>query len=234
MTLTVNQMIDGIRSRLDEPAAAQWSNVELKRWINEGLRDLGRRTKHFRDTRTFTTVAGQAAYTLAGEILEVELVYFGTSDGRQIPLVARAFEGMNNVWGQHQGTGGQPAMYTMWGVPPNLRMHLYPVPDQSSRVVTMYVVRLPNGILEIEGPDGSPMDVPPAWVDLLKDYAEFCALRKDRKPYWQESFQLYNQRVDDLIVNSDYMDNPREMIADPLVAGGVVPRWIADPGWGMY
>lgn len=234
MTLTVNNIIDASRSRLDETNAAQWTNTELKRWLNEGARDLARRTRHLRDTDTFTTTAGTAEYTIPADVLEIEQVYYAPGDGRQIPLVPRAFEGMNAVWGQNQATGGQPAMYTLWGTPPNLKIRLFPVPDTSSKTVTTYVVRLPASITENDASDTTALEWPLAWVDLLKDYVEYCALRKDRDPTWQEAYSLYNQRVDDMIVNSEYMNVPREVIADPMVAGGVVPRWIADPSWGGW
>lgn len=234
-SLTVNQVITAVRDRLDEATAGQWTDTQLKRWLNEALRDLARKTKHIKDTTTFATVAGQAEYTAASNIIEIEHAFYAPGDGRQCGLIPRAFEGMNNIWGAQQNqAGGDPAMFTTWGVPPLLKVRLYPVPPTSAKTVTLYVTRLCTVITENETLDNAVIDFPEAWVDLTKDFVEYCALRKDRDPRWQESFQFYSQRVDDLVVNSDYMNAPMEMIADPLVSGGVVPRWLADSSWGSW
>jgi hypothetical protein len=235
MAITVNNIVTAVRDRLDEATAGQWTNTQIKRWLNEALRDLARKTKHIKSTTTFTTTAGVAEYTAATNIIEIEHAYYAPGDGRQIPLIPRAWDGMNNIWGQQQNqSGGDPMMWTTWGVPPALKVRLYPVPSESSKTVTLYVTRLATAVTEDESSDTTTVDFPEAWVDLTKDFIEYCALRKDRDPRWQEAFQFYAQRVDDLIVNSDYMNAPMEMIADPLVAGGVVPRWLADASWGDW
>lgn len=232
--LTVNNVLVGIRDRLDEATPAQWTDTMLKRWLNEGLRDLARRTKHLKDTKTFTTTAGTAEYTVAADVIEIEMAYYAPGDGRQVPLIPREFQGMNNVWGQYRDqTGGDPSMWTTWGTPPALKIRLYPPPPASSKVVTLYVSKLPATVTEDALSDDTVVGVPEAWVDLMKDYVEFCALRRDRDPRWQEAFTLYNSRVDDLVQNGDYTNVPREIIADPMVPGGVVPRWLADPNWGV-
>lgn len=232
MSMTVKNIIDAVRERLDEVQASQWTDLSLKRWLNEGLRDLGRKTKHIKDTTTFTTVAGQAEYTLAAGILEVEMAFYATGDGRQVNLTARSFAGMNAVWGQYRDqAGGDPAMFTLWGVPPNLKFRLFPAPGSSGKTVTVYVSRLPATITEDNTIDLTVVDLPDAWVDLMKDYVEYCAKRKDGNPAWQEAQGLYNQHLDDMIVGSDYSNTSEDMIADPLMAGGVAPRWLVDTGW---
>lgn len=235
MTLTVNQVVASVRSRLDEVTTATWTDTEIKRWTNEALRDLARRTKHLRDTTTVTTTAGQAEYTVPANVIEIDLVYYAPGDGRQIPLMHQAFQGMNALWGQNMDrSGGDPQVWTQWGTPPLLKLRLYPTPPASSKTVTLYVVRLPASITEDDASNTTALDFPLAWVDLVKDYAEYCALRKDRDQRWKESFDLYNSRVDDMLQVSDYTNQPMEMIADPMVSAGVVPRWLADPNWGAW
>ncbi len=233
MPLTVNEIITACRDRLDEATAAQWTDTQLKRWLNEALRDATRKTKHLSDTTTFNTTAGVAEYTVASNVIEIEQCYYAPGDGRQIPLIARSFEGMNNVWGQYQNQqSGDPYLWTTWGVPPTLKVRLFPVPSASAKVVTLYVKRLPATITEDASINNTAVDFPDAWCDILKDYVEAMALRKDRDPRWQEAWQVYAQNVDQLLTNSDYTNTPGEMIADPLVRGGMVPRWIADSGYG--
>jgi hypothetical protein len=226
MTLTVANVIAAVRDRLDEPTAAQWDDIELKRWMNEAGRDIARRTKHIKDTTTLTTTANVAEYVVPANVIEIEDVYFAPGDGRQIQLSMRAFEGMGQVWGsQMDRGGGWPAMVTWWGTPPQLKIRLYPVPGESGRTITLYVSRLPATITETNDVDDTACDLPLAWVDLLKDYIEYRALRKDRNPAWQESFSIYNTNIDQMVRSDEYANVQREMILDPRVRGGYVQSW---------
>ena len=235
MTQTQSAVLTAIRDRLDEATAGQWSDAQLRRWINEGARDMARRTKHLKDTVTFTTTAGTGEYTVTANVIEVEGAYYAPGDGRQVPLVARAWEGMNNVWGQYRDQqGGDPAMFTTWGFPPNLKVRLFPVPGSSSKTVTLYVSRLPVDLATDGTAASTAVDFPDAWIDAIYDFATFQALFKDRDPRWADAKNMYEQRVDQMIVNGDYMNVAMEMVADPLVQGGVLPRWLVDAGWGNW
>lgn len=235
MTQTQAQIVVAIRDRLDETVAGSWTDAQLRRWINEGARDMARRTRHLKDTTTIATVAGTGEYTVDADVLEVEQAYYAPGDARQVPLIPRAWEGMNAVWGQYRDQqGGDPAMFTTWGFSPNLKLRLFPVPGSSSKTVTLYVSRLPTDLATDGSASATAVDFPDAWIDALYDFATYQALFKDRDPRWSEAKQMYEQRVDEMTVNGEYMNVAMEMVADPLVVGGTLPRWLVDPGYGNW
>jgi hypothetical protein len=235
MTQTQLTIVTAVRDRLDETVAGQWSDAQLRRWINEGARDMARRTKHLKDTTTISTVSGTAEYTVDADVLEVEQAYYAPGDGRQVPLIARAWEGMNAVWGQYRDQqGGDPAMFTTWGFSPNLKIRLFPVPSTSSKTVTLYVSRLPADLATDGSANGTAIDFPDAWIDGIYDFVTYQALFKDRDQRWTDAKTMYEQRVDDMLVGGEYMGVAMEMVADPLVQGGVLPRWLVDPGYSNW
>lgn len=235
MPQTQLTVLTAVRDRLDEAAAGQWSDPQIRRWINEGAREMARRTFRLLDTTTISTVAGTGEYTLPSTTLRVFNAYYAPGDGRQVPLIARAWEGMNNVWGQYRDQqSGDPAMFTTWGFSPNLKLRLYPVPGTSSKTVTVYIARLPVDLATDGSAAASNVDFPDAWIDGIYDFATYQALFNDRDDRWKDMKALFEQRLDDMIVNGDDMAAVQDMVADPMVAGGVVPRWLVDPSWGNW
>jgi hypothetical protein len=227
---TCIELLSRIRDNLDEQTPGQWSQQQLRRFINDGLDDLSRSTKHLQDIKTITTIAGTAEYAVSKDVLMIMHAYWVTSDGRYLPLAPVQYEGADQVWGQYQTQQStEPFLFTTWGYAPNLKMRLYPVPSTTGSTVSLRVIRLAAHV-DINGLDGdTSVDCPEAWLDALTYYAEFRALRKDRDPRWQEAYQLYTS-IRDSLADEDYLNANREIVYDPATIGGV-PRWIADPRW---
>lgn len=195
--------------------------------MNEGLRDLARSTGHYKSTATVTLTAGVAEYTLASNILTVEHVYYNDGTRKQ-PLVARHYEQMDQIWGDRQDDqGGYPLWFTIWGYSPNLKLRLYPVPSTTSHTAVLVTAIIPTD-MPLSGSDSTSVDVPPAWVDLIADYAEMKALRRDRQPQWQEALQAYTGKRDSMIHRNDYLAINREIVPDP--SNAYMPRWLVDDG----
>ena len=230
MSYTCIELLSRIRDNLDEQTPGQWSQLQLRRFINDALDDLSRSTKHLKDAKTITTIAGTAEYSVTKDVLMIMHAYWVTTDGRYLPLVPVQYEGADQVWGQYQTQQStEPFLFTTWGYSPNLKLRLYPVPS-TSNTVSLRVVRLATHV-DVNGLDGdTTVDCPEAWIDALTYYAEFRALRKDRDPRWQEAYQLYTS-IRDNLADEDYLNANREIVYDPATIGGV-PRWIADPRWG--
>ncbi len=226
MATTVSTAITALRERLDEATAAQWSDVQLRRWLNEGLRDIARRTRHYLDKDTIAVTADDGEYTVSDDVLFIRFAYFSpTGDtARQIPLEPRAFEGMNQLWMDRQDqSAGYPVYFTTYGYAPTLTVKLYPVPSVAG-TLTLHVARLPAD-LDIAAGTGN-IDSPTGWVEVAYDYAEYMALRKDRDPRWQESFQMYESKVQGLIEMGDYLNAPGEFVTTGV---GMLPSWLV--GW---
>lgn len=196
----------------------------LRRAMSEGLRDLARTTGHYKSNAAVTLTAGVAEYTLASNIITVEFCYY--DDGtRKVPLTARHYEQMDRIWGERQDDqGAWPEWFTVWGTPPSLKLRLYPVPSVTSHIARLLTTIIPDD-LPTSGSNSTSVDIDPAWVDLIVDYAEMKALRRDRDPRWQEALQAYSGKRDSMIHRMDHLAINREIVID---ADGYFPRWLVD------
>jgi hypothetical protein len=217
---TAQQLIDRVRVRLDETTPAFWTDAQLLGFLNEGLRDAGRVTRHIQDRVTLNWLGNTPEAVLPESIIEVELVYWLPGDGRQIELTGQSFDTMSQVWGQFQNQRvGEPVTYSLYGVPPQLRMKVYPTPQLAGQV-SMFVRRMPAQCAAL----GDTVEWPPAWEDLIEDWVEMAALRRARDPRWQEAFAMYREKRDELDTNGSYDANPDHFVYDGI--HGVLPRWL--------
>lgn len=228
MATTVAIAITAIRERLDEQTASQWTDVQLRRWLNEAIRDIARRTFAYQDIDTIAVSASDGQYTLDADVLRVNQVYFTpTGDTQLYPLQLRQWDAMDQVWGPWQNTeGGYPALATVQGYSPNTFIKLFPVPSVAG-TLTLTVARMPAAI-DITSGTGD-VDCPEPWLEIAYFYCEYMARRKDRDMEMsQESFQQYGLMIDNMIANGDVLNAPNEFV---LGRSGWLPQWLTDPNW---
>ena len=224
------QVLARVRDMLDEQTAAQWTDLQLRRWLNDGVADLARSTRFYEQSTDVTVLTGTAIATLPSDVMEIQHVYWiSTTDStRTKPLIAQHFESMDAVWGQWQNDRtGEPYTFAPRGLAPNLKVHLYPIPSEDGTLRVFYV-GLPTAINEGGSDDSNTCAVPDGWVDILVHYIEYRSLRKDRDPRWQEALAIYNEQRDTL-AEHDSLAVAREIVMDPWA--GAVPRFIADPDY---
>lgn len=222
---TATTILAEVRAILDEDTAAQWSDVNLRRWINEANRDLARSTRHIKEQLSIDCVAGTASYSLAATTLAVEHAWLYDGD-RHYALEPQHMENMDAVRGRDWSRAGNPMFYSTQGFAPSLTILVHPVPTSSDHDLIIYVSRLPVEIATDGTDDTDVIEIPQAWYDAIADYVEFKALRRDRDPRWQEAFQMYTGKRDALINNPDYLPINRGMIADPV--SGYLPEWLVE------
>lgn len=230
MPTTLANAIEAVRERLDELDASQWTDKSLRRWMNEAARNIARESHIFIGSDTIPVVVGTSQYALPSNILRVKHVYFtpsGDTD-RFVPLEPRSWHAMDPVWGDRQNnwTGHSAAFYTITGYSPNALIKLWPVPSTAG-TLTLYSARLPAE-LNIETGGGN-IDIPDGWEDVMYEYVEYMALRKDRDPRYQQAYEMYIQKLGSLIEMGEQLDAPNEFIPTPI--SGYVPAWLADPNW---
>lgn len=224
---TATELLAEVRDIIDEPAAAQWTDAQLRKWINEANRDLARSTRHYKKSIEIETVAGTGSYTVDADVIAIEHAWFWDVGGdRRIPLTPRHMENMDAVRGYNWDREGTPQFYSTMGTPPAMQIVVFPVPTLSTDKLNLLVAKLPTP-MDVDGDDDDEdVDVIPAWYDALADYCEFKALRRDRDPRWQEAYGLYQEKRDGLINNPDYLPVSREMVPDPV--GGYLPAWLVE------
>jgi hypothetical protein len=222
MATSVADAVTAIRERLDEPTAAQWTDVQLRRWLNEGLRDIARRTRLYTDQNTQAVTANLQEYTLDADILAIEhVLWAATADpNRKVPLEARAFSGVQRYVNE---TGSDPYFYTTYGHPPTLKVQLWPTP---TRAGTLYIYGpvLPAAINVAAG--GGNIDAIEAWLEVAYDYCEYMAQRKDKDAAgWKDTFSLYEGKVQHMIEQASTDDSLGEMI---FTGNSLVPTWLSE------
>lgn len=193
---TLAELITNVRERLDEATETHWTDTEIRRWINEGAKDLTRRTESLQDTSDIPAVVGTQQYALPTDVIRLYRVeYSATGEELIYTLEYRDFNDADAVWWTHQATSqSTPFLFTMWGFPPSLNMVVYPKPSAAGSFKVFYY-RLPV-VLALDGADDAlTVEVPQGWEDTIVDYAEYVALRKDRDQRWQEAKSLYEEHV---------------------------------------
>lgn len=196
MTQTQSNLIQMVRDRLDEPTEASWLNTELRRWINQGAREVARRTETLQATKTIPLTTGVQQYAAPVDVIRIYRVEFLDASNGVFPLEYRDYNNMDTVWWSSQLTvQSRPALWTAWGFPPTLNLVLYPVPDSSSTNIKVFYYRTPTTIAEDGSQPNVVLDVPEGWEDLIVDYVEYNALRKDRDPRWQEAKALFEEHT---------------------------------------
>lgn len=229
MPRTQATYITSCRERLDETTARYWTDVELRRWINEAARDIARRTETIQDRATVSVVAGTQEYTLANNILRVHRVEFvGTGDTAVYPLEYMDFNNMDQLWVTRKTQDrGTPRVFSLYGFVPNLKIILYPISDRSG-TLTVYSFRLPVELATDTTADANTnVELPEGWEDLIVEYVLYQALLKDGDDNWQAAKQLYEQKLDDMLIRTQrWTDQAGMMVSD--LGGTMVPRHIWD------
>lgn len=221
MPSSLNDLRTDLRSHLSEYDARQWSDAELNRWINEGARDLCRRTECLRDSTVIDTSEGVSEYTGPVDTVRLHDVSYDDGGIQTFQLEYRDFQSMEQVWGTQRGTEGRPYCWTTWGMPPNLRITIFPSPTDSLGSLNVLYYRLPADALD----DESTIEVPEGWQDAVVTYAEMVALRKDGNQAWRESKELYMEKMSDLLATALRFNDQAGGI-DRWDGGGSLPGWL--------
>ncbi len=218
--------LTNIRSKLDETTSGQWSDSELRSWINEAARDIARRSETLQSYEEINVTANTQEYTLNDGCLRVYRVEWRpTASSNVYPLEYRDFNSMDAVWWASQTTSkGYPTFYTMWGYPPTLKIVLYPTPSEVGKL-KVFFYQTSSDLATDGSAAGSTVQVPAGYEDLLEYYVEFVALRKDRDPRWQEARALYMDALNDMLETTERWTDQGDFIQ---VGQRHLPGWL----WG--
>lgn len=220
MTQTLTNLLADVRAHLDESTATEWSDTDLTRWINEGLRDVSRHTETIQDTATIAASVGVQQYALPVTALRIYRVEWRpTSGSRIVAMEYRDFNNMDAVWWESQTSiQSQPYYFTMWGFPPSLNMVVYPTPSETGAFKVFYY-RVPATLTS--GSDVA--EIPEGWSDLVVLYCEYIAQRRDRDPRWQEAKALYDAQLEAMLEMTRRWSDQAGMI---VAENGPLPYWI--------
>jgi len=221
--------LTNIRNKLDETTSGQWSDAELRAWINEAARDVARRTESLQATALINVDPNVQEYNLDGNYLRVHRVEWSpTASSSVYPLEYRDFNSMDAVWWSSQTTAkGYPSFYTMWGYPPTLKIVIYPTPSEAGKL-KMFFYQTPTDLATDGTAVGSTVPVPSGYEDLVEYYCEFVALRKDRDPRWQEARALYMDSLNGMLDRTRRWTDQGDFIQ---VGQSHLPGWLWGNEW---
>lgn len=197
MPVQQSDLLADVRSRLDESTARFWTDAELIRWINEGLRVVARRTETLEDAETtLQSIAGGAKYALPAACQRVHRVEFAPSSASIVyPMELKSYYEMDELWGTQQLISrSYPSYAVFWGAPPNIIMQVYPVPSQMG-TFNIFYYRLPKALAGAS----DVADISEGWHDLVVLYCEYVALRKDRDDRWQDAKTLFEEGLNQMV-----------------------------------
>lgn len=232
---TLGELVTNVRERLDEATSGFWTDTQLRKWVQEGARDVARRAEVLLSTAEIIGVAGQQVYETADGVPSDALRVYraewhNTGDTvTRYPLEYRDYNNMDGVWWLNRSqTEGIPAFFTMWGYPPQLQVTLFPTPSNSG-VLTLWYYKLPTQLTNDGTDDADQVELPMGWHDVIEYYCEWVALRKDADPRWQEAQGIYEAKLDELIrVTRRWSDQIGQMVPDQ---SPFVPSWIWSDGY---
>lgn len=194
---TYNDVLTMVRDRLNEPTARFWTDAQLLAWISEGQRDIARRIEVIQSSTATNIVANQNDYTITANIVRVHRVEYTDPQGVIYALEYRDFNNMDAIgygWVDVSATG-RPCYYTLWGVSPSVSLTLFPKPDEAvTNGLRVYYYKYPD----LSSSTTQSIELPGGWEDLIVEYCEYSALRKNKDPRWQEAKGLYEQKIEDM------------------------------------
>lgn len=214
MSVTQAQALTRIREQIDEATASQWSDASLRRWINEAVKDIARRTKCFRASDQFATEANATDYEITTKLVQITHVnYFANGWPYVRPLTyvdiptKDSFGWVASTW---------PQFYALWGQPGSMWMILNPAPPSDDDYVTYFYYKVPDDLATTTTADASTvLSIPEGWDDLIYLYAEYNARRRDQEgQLWIEAKQLYEQGLAELAKNALRWTDQVGQIAD--------------------
>lgn len=222
---TLIETRNDVRAHLNEASARLWTDAQLNTWINEGLRDIARRTETIQKfSSSIAVTANDPTYTLPAEVLRVHRAeWVPTASGLVFPLQLATYNEMDQYWGVNGTTmPGQPQYLVMWGFPPTVEIRLWPVPAEAG-AINLFYFRLPA----VATLDADTIEVLAGYEDLIVLYCEYIARRKDRDPTWQEAKALYEERVTLMVETTRQWHDQAQVIS---VGASAVPRWLYEFG----
>lgn len=193
---TQAQLLADARSRLDEPSQQFYADTEIRRWINQGLKDVARTCETSQTTKVVSLVPGQQQYTAPADTIRIYRVEYQDTTSRIAVLEYRDYNNADSVWWTTQLTvQSTPGMWTAWGFPPNLKIVLYPIPGTPGSTIKVFYYQSPAELALDGGDSNTAVSIPSGREEIVVDFVEYMALRKARDPRWQEAKGLYDEKV---------------------------------------
>ena len=196
------EMIGGEQTLGHEPASARRSiNLILNDWQNRGI------LLWSTDTTTVTVAASTTTYDLASSALDALIVtYQPDSTSAETKLERKSFEEYNIIPNKY--ATGRPTQYTVKRNLANPTIHLYPIPDNSTGLLQIELIRQVQDVNKsFEQNADSPVRFLPS---LTSGLAYYMGLKRPGIP--SERLTLLKANYEELLLRAMEEDKERASI----------------------
>jgi len=186
-----------VRSKIGEPIAKYFQNLELDAWINDSGRDIAFRTKCLKDTDLMTTVENQAEYTIStaidDDILSIYDVYLYRDGSRWDKLESTTRDELDILQdGWQSQDASTPVKY--WYDKQLDTLGLYPKPNSDNSgvgYVKVYVNQEFTALTVDTATPSLPVQLHLAIVDFVSGVA--LDSRSDKNADYSKSSSVWQQ-----------------------------------------
>jgi hypothetical protein len=229
MPVTLQTALTAVRERLDEAGAVYWQDRELQRWLNEGCREIARKTEALRDTADIAATAGVGVYNTPADVLRIHrLEYTMTGNNTIYPLESTTVNHAEAMGWVNQDSQGIPYIFFTWGfagADGTPQLYVFPKPTANGNLKVWYY-RTPS---EPTGQTDT-FEIPQGWEDVIYAYCEYKARMRDGDQQWQAAKMEYQEKLDEMIVlTRDMSDAPTHITQGTSSYG---PWWFDGAGEG--
>jgi hypothetical protein len=226
MAVTLAQALVATRNLLDEPTAQFWTNTQLTDYINQGCTEVARKCEWKRALATIAITAPEQTVTMPADLYRAYRIEFVQGDNtvNTYTVEFRGYMELDQVWGINQSwPANYPLYYTMWGAPPNLIAHLYPVPSENGTLNVFYYQLITPAVSPTDN-----IDILEGWEDLIYDYACYRAWIQDSNPTWKDAKARYAEKL------ADFYDTTRtfqDQAGTFSTGQAALPAWLTSEGY---
>lgn len=229
MAQTVAVTLSNARYMLNEVTAARWTDIELRRWINDAQRDIARRIPWYRKKDTASATASTQEHNAPSDCISImEVSWTQTGTTRVIPLEQYDFSNVAfTMTPRLTSATGTPRYFYTWGYPgtSTFKVNLIPTPTVAGTLTYHYYGMPADYSTSDTSSTSSNVLVPTGYEDAVTLFVVYTALMSDADPRWTEYKQLYEQALAALEEAAVRFSPRTGQLMGPAVMGGIGDYW---------
>ena len=202
---TVDDLVTEVRSFLNESTAAFWTDAEIERWINNGVRNIAARAHCIEETESIVISSATTEYALSSSYVAVKRVLYQSGATAYKALLRGQKEQIGHVDKDLE----EPEFFYESGE----GVVIYPIKDSStvtSSGNTIYVVYVP-AVSTLSGTSAIP--TPEQFDRAIVYYATAQALFKKR--FFGSAREYMSQYYDEVDrFRADFIETPEKELQE--------------------
>lgn len=150
--MIVSDVAARVKRQFGDESGVQVTDADIVRWINDAQRDIGQAQEIIETIATQTSVAGQQAYNLPTDIINLRAVYYNSV--KLEPISLQQFDTyINEVGDPANPESGTPTLVYIWAND----LNFYPIPDVTGDTIKLYYSQFPADVVNLSDPLSLPI-----------------------------------------------------------------------------